>query len=231
MNNGLRDDRRHRIVYCAKAAFAANGYHSTSISQIVQNAGIARGTFYQYFDNKLHIFQTILDSFLQDLQDCIKPVSLSPGSRAPLIQIQDNLTRVLELVLRERELTQILLRHTGAPGDTVERHVDDFYRQVADVIQRSLNLGMAMSLVRPCNTRLTAYSIIGAVKEVVFQLTASEDRQPPVENLVQDLLEFGMRGILGQPQTSLLESNPGSGRTDTSPKLTGSPRVSTVPAR
>ena len=86
------------MVDCAKDAFAAKGYHSTSISHIVERAGIARGTFYKYFDNKPHIFQSILDSFLHDLRGCIRRIDLEPSDDSPLVQIQDNLTRVLELV-------------------------------------------------------------------------------------------------------------------------------------
>ena len=197
---------------CAKKAFAGRGFYGTSISQIVKEAGIARGTFYQYFDNKIHIFQSILDSFLQDLQDCIKPVSLSHGAPPPLVQIQDNLTRVLDLVMREKELTQMLLHQSSPLDRTIENHLTDFYSQVARMIERSLNLGISMRLVRPCNARLTAYSIIGAVKEVIFQLTSTEEPRPigvgdpPVAELAQELLEFGMGGILVRSRESLMET-------------------------
>ena len=200
------------MVGCAKKAFASRGFYGTSISQIVKEAGIARGTFYQYFDNKLHIFQSILDAFLQDLQDCIRPVSLAQGAPPPLVQIQDNLTRVLDMVLKEKELTQMLL-HQASPLDrTVEKRLTDFYSQVAQMIERSIMLGISMRLVRPCNARLTAYSIIGAVKEVIFQITSAEETRqigvgdPPVAELVRELLEFGMGGILVKPRESLMET-------------------------
>jgi AcrR family transcriptional regulator len=191
-------------VQSAKQAFADRGYHETSISLIVREAGIARSTFYQYFDSKLHLFQSILDSFLQDLHDSIRPISLAVGAPAPLIQLQDNLTRVLNLVLGERDLTRILLHHTGALDRTAVVRLEEFYGEAAGMIQRSLNLGIAMNLVRPCDTRLTSYSIIGAVKEVVFQLTSSCEPQPSMEELVRQLLEFAMGGILVHSQTSLL---------------------------
>ena len=217
MKAELRDGRQQRLVHCAKKAFASSGYYETSISQIVQQAGIARATFYQHFDNKLHIFQSILDSFLQNLHDSIRPITLGPEAPSPLTQIQDNLTRVLDLVLRERDLTQILLHHTSTSDRTVEKRVNGFYRQVAEMIERSLNLGIAMNLVRPCNARLTAYSIIGAVKEVVLQLTSSQESQPPVEELMEELLEFGMGGILAESQAHLLESTYRPGRASFAP--------------
>ena len=212
MRGEMRDGRRQRLVECAKTSFARRGYYGTSISEIVQEAGIARATFYQYFDNKQHIFQSILDSFLQDLHENIRPVALGPGAPPPLTQIEENLTRVLTLVLRERDLTQMLLHHGATLDPTAKQGLNDFYHQVAEMIERSLKMGIAMSFVRPCNTRLTSYSIIGAVKEVVFQLTPTQQRQPqpPVEELVQELLGFGMGGILADSKTSELGNAPGA---------------------
>ena len=202
MNIDLRDGRRQRLVHSAKMVFATKGYNDSSISQIVRHAGIARSTFYQYFDGKLHLFQHLLDSFLEDLRGSVTPISLAPGAPAPLIQVQENLTRVLKLVLGERDLTRIILQHTSSLDPTVEKQLQDFYGEVAGMIDRSLKLGVAMNMVRPCNTRLTAYSMVGAVKEVVFQLTSTEGPQPPVEELVQELIEFGMGGILVESHAS-----------------------------
>lgn len=211
MNGGLRDCQRRRVVECAKKSFAVGGYYTTSISEIAHQAGIARSTFYQYFDNKAHLFQSILDSFLQDLQGAIKPINLGPGAPAPMAQIKANLTRVLDLVLQERELAQILLHNAGALDPTVEDRLSAFYRQVAEMIERSLKLGIAMNLVRPCNARLTSYAIIGAVKEVVHQLTATTGPQPTVEELTRGLLEFGTVGILANPPASLVRNSPQAG--------------------
>ena len=199
-----QDPRKVRLVRCAKEAFAGRGYHATSISLVVREAGIARSTFYQYFDSKLHLFQSILDTFLQDLRASIRPISLAPAAPTPLDQIQDNLTRVLNLVLGERDLTRIILHQTNTLDRTVVQKLEDLYSEAAGMIQRSLDLGVAMNLVRPCDTRLTSFSIVGAVKEVIFQLTSSQEPQPAIDDLVRELLGFGMGGILVQPRNSLM---------------------------
>ena len=199
----LVDNRKERLVRSAKRAFAQGGYAGTSVSRIVVEAGVARGTFYQHFDNKLHLFQSILDDFLQDLEDLIRPITLGPAAPSPLAQIEGNLTRILDLMLEERDLTQILMQHAGSFDPTVQRRLDDLYQQIVGMIQRALEVGMAMKLVRQCDTRLTAYSIIGAVKEVIFQLMSSPESQPPIKKIAQSLVEFGVGGILATPYTSL----------------------------
>ena len=203
MNIQARDIRKHRLVDSAKLAFADRGYHETSISEIVRQAGIARSTFYQYFDSKLHLFESILESFLQDLHESIEPISVTPGSAPTLIQIQDNLARVLNLVLEEGDLTRMLMHNTGALDRTMVRRLEDFYSQAAGMIQRSLTRGVSMNLVRPCDTTIVSYSIIGAVKEVIFQLSTSKDVRPSTPDLVSQLLDFAMGGILVQSQNPL----------------------------
>ncbi len=208
MSTSLVDSRKERLVNSAKRAFANGGYSATSVSRIVLEAGVARGTFYQHFDNKLHLFESILDAFLQDLEERVRPITLGPAAPSPLVQIEDNLTRVLELMLRERDLTRIFMQNASSFDPTVQRRLEDLYQQIAGMIQRALSVGMAMKLVRPCDTRLTAYSIIGAVKEVIFQLMASDDPHPPVQQIARGLVEFGVGGILATPYASLATPTP-----------------------
>ncbi len=190
------DARKRLLEEHAKEVFAAKGYSGASISQIVRQAGVARSIFYQYFDNMLHLFESILDSFLHDLHGSVRPVTLGTGDPSPVDQIGNNLTRVLDLVLGERALTRILLAHPGQIDSTVEGRLNCFYEEVHGMIQRSLNLGITMRLVRPCNTGTVADAIIGAVKEVVLQVASGRRSSQPVRDLVRELMEFGEGGII-----------------------------------
>lgn len=56
----LAADKRARIVELALDEFAAQPYHLASLSRIVDRAGIAKGSVYQYFDNKLDLYRWLL---------------------------------------------------------------------------------------------------------------------------------------------------------------------------
>lgn len=47
------------LLDAAGRVFAANGYEATNIDQIVTEAGLARGTFYRYFSDKLELITTL----------------------------------------------------------------------------------------------------------------------------------------------------------------------------
>jgi len=56
----LPEDKRERIVELAIEEFSDKPYAQASISNIVARAGIAKGSFYQYFDDKLDLYRWLL---------------------------------------------------------------------------------------------------------------------------------------------------------------------------
>ncbi|MDP9001704.1 MAG: TetR/AcrR family transcriptional regulator, partial [Myxococcota bacterium] len=56
-----KPERRQQILNVARDVFARRGYHNAKIEDIVTAAGIARGTFYLYFEDKRSIFEEIVD--------------------------------------------------------------------------------------------------------------------------------------------------------------------------
>ena len=51
--------RRSELIRCAQEFFYTRGYESTSVNDIVTALGIAKGTFYYYFDSKLAILEAM----------------------------------------------------------------------------------------------------------------------------------------------------------------------------
>src|SRR5678815_4721000 len=56
----LPEDKRERIVELAIEEFSDKPYAQASISNIVARAGIAKGSFYQYFEDKLDLYRWLL---------------------------------------------------------------------------------------------------------------------------------------------------------------------------
>lgn len=56
----LAEPKRTHIADVALQEFSERSYAAASISRIVAQAGIAKGSFYQYFDNKLDLFRWLL---------------------------------------------------------------------------------------------------------------------------------------------------------------------------
>jgi len=84
----LPEDKQKRILDCAVDEFAEQGYRAASISRIVAAAGIAKGSFYQYFEGKEDIYGHVVDYAIVQRK----------------LQISDNES----VKLREQSLTQFI---------------------------------------------------------------------------------------------------------------------------
>ena len=50
------DDKKERLTSAAHSLFLKNGYKNTNIAQIAKKAGVAVGSFYNYYASKEDIF-------------------------------------------------------------------------------------------------------------------------------------------------------------------------------
>ena len=57
---------RDALVAAACAAFCENGFHGTNTNEIAHRAGLAAGTLYNYFTDKIDIFLAVYDRWLLD---------------------------------------------------------------------------------------------------------------------------------------------------------------------
>ncbi len=68
----LPEEKRKLLFDLAVEEFADNDYESASISRIVAKAGIAKGSFYQYFADKLDLYQFLLDEGIRLKMEFLK---------------------------------------------------------------------------------------------------------------------------------------------------------------
>lgn len=71
--HALPDDKRARFVDVALSEFVEHGYDLASISRMVVELGIAKGSVYQYFDDKLDLFEYLLDEAGRRKREAVAP--------------------------------------------------------------------------------------------------------------------------------------------------------------
>jgi AcrR family transcriptional regulator len=63
------EDRRQSILDAAVRVLKTKGPGDATVSDITEAAGVAKGTFYLYFDSKEHLFAALRERFVQDALD------------------------------------------------------------------------------------------------------------------------------------------------------------------
>lgn len=68
----LPEEKRKAFTDIALDEFADNDYNTASVSKIVEKAGIAKGSVYQYFDDKQDLFLYLLEHANQEMLGVIQ---------------------------------------------------------------------------------------------------------------------------------------------------------------
>ncbi len=179
---------RERLIEAAKKVFSERGFFESHISHIIEEAGTARGTFYIYFESKEEIFKEILKEIVEELKRRIKPVNVKED---PINQIVRNIERVLDFAVEERELSKIILfRSYDTSFSTI---VDEFFKEVTEMVKTSLEKGILMGYLKPVNTEVIAQAVVGAVKEIMKN--AIEKGNIDTYMVAKELVEFALGGL------------------------------------
>lgn len=77
--------KREQLILAAVRVFSKNGYHETKMQDIATEAGIGKGTIYEYFKTKDDLFLAVYDSWMDEFELKMKEsasATIDPVSKA-----------------------------------------------------------------------------------------------------------------------------------------------------
>jgi AcrR family transcriptional regulator len=205
-----RNERRRAILDAAKRVFREKGYHPTSVHDVIDEARIARGTFYLYFASKQDVFGELVDEFLLVIRGAVRRILVGSEQLPPFEQLRANFRRVVAAVLEHDEVATIILRDpTGFDGDSAQS-VDRFFSQVLAMVEDALRVGQGLGIIRDCDLKIVAAMALGGLQQVLNRMLAAHAGDPATrqrertfadaEHLADELLQFLLRGLLTGPR-------------------------------
>lgn len=83
----LSEQKKQKILKAAKKEFARIEFEQTSIKNIVEEAEIARGSFYQYFESKEELLKYIIEQHIGDMENKIRDLLIANNGDIILVYI------------------------------------------------------------------------------------------------------------------------------------------------
>jgi AcrR family transcriptional regulator len=190
-----KTERRHQILQHARDVFAKHGYHAAKIDEIVAAAGVARGTFYLYFEDKRAIFEEIVDDAFARLGTAIVRVDTEHPNRTVADQIRENIRAIVHALLEDPATTKILLSDAVGLDPAFDRKLISFYEETGKLLESSLADGQSRGIVASGDARMFAIMTLGAVKEIMYQVTM-RGLAYPEDRIVDEIYGFLCAGYL-----------------------------------
>lgn len=194
-----REARRAQILESALTVFSTKGYHATSVSDLVDAAGVARGTFYLYFDSKEAIFSELVSELLAHLRANVVGVDPAKGPLQP--QLVATLARVLSTLETNRRLTRILFREAVGLHAAIDERLRGFDDELHAYVARAVEVGVALGAVRPVRPATAAIVVVGSVREVVLRHVVAADAAVDVDALASALVDHHLHGLLAHDRS------------------------------
>ena len=189
-----KTERRQQILSNARDVFAKRGYHAAKIDDIVAAAGVARGTFYLYFEDKRAIFEEIVDGTFARLGQAILRVDTGDPSMVKS-QIEENIRRIVHALLEDPATTKILLSDAVGLDPAFDKKLLFFYEEVGKLLEGSLIDGQERGIVASGDARVYAIMTLGAMKELMYQVVM-RGLEYPEERIVAEIFRFLAAGYL-----------------------------------
>jgi AcrR family transcriptional regulator len=191
-----RKARRAEVMEVARRLFSEKGYHGTSIDDLIEAAGIARGTFYLYFESKRAIFDELLNELFETLAQAVKRIETGPGAKPPVEQMNATVDLVFKTLLEKRAIARILLREAVGIDADFDRKLHDFYGRIEALLMSAIETGIGMGIVRRCEPKLVARCILGACKETVLYVFVENDPDRiDVQKAGREMIAFTLKGL------------------------------------
>ncbi len=196
----LREERRAEILRAARSVFADQGYHAASITALIKAAGVARGTFYLYFDSKQSVFLAMLDALMTRLRGSVVGVDITAGRKAMRTQLVGTIERLLHTAQDEGDVVRLIFHQGIGLEAPIQEALEAFEDNLLGYLQASLQMGTELGWLRPHDHHVAAVSIYGSMRYLVDRLTS--DRLAPIEereDLAEEVVSLHLDGLLPRP--------------------------------
>ena len=175
----------------AALRFADNGYHPTSVAEIVTGMGVGKGVFYWYFSSKEELFTEILREAQLDLrkaqqaaigheEDALERITLGIRSSMEWLAAHRHLFTLTEFAASDERFRPMLRRAGDIAAADLARHVKD---------------AIVAGQITDADPLIFTHAILGVTNQLARAFV--HHRGMPAEEIADSAVAFCLNGLLG----------------------------------
>lgn len=162
----IQEYRRSELLAAARTVFSQKGFHGATIEDVANEAGVAKGTVYLYFDSKNAIYLAALRDGVELLNNEMRGKAAAPGPAED--RLRSLIAAKIAFFDANRDFFQILQSEAGRIENIVSQ-TRDLYFQQAGIIEGVILDGIKEGSVRDINAKKAAFAVADLTKGIAVQ--------------------------------------------------------------
>jgi AcrR family transcriptional regulator len=182
-----REVRRKALVDAALEVFSTRGVEAASVDDIVQAAGVAKGTFYLYFNTKHDAINAVAEQMVDSVGDHVEAAANAAG-RSPVDRLLA-LGKALQDIGRQPYEGDVVRRFHRPENQAVHDRVSEqIIARLAPTLSRIIADGIDADLFRPQDPRLAATFVLGSFASLHHVVSGPGDMPAAIAQLERFIL-------------------------------------------
>lgn len=194
-----KQKRKEELILAATRVFANKGYHNTAISDIVKEAGVSQGTFYNYFKSKRDAFESLINQLINEFYNTF---STFPIKKVENMDEYINAQRLLakkaiQVITKRREMARILFWESIGLDRDFNQRIMDIQNLFIELSTMYINHGISIGIVREgINPEMSAIFVISGLWNLAFRWLYDQYSIEDVTEQINAVLDDHFYGIL-----------------------------------
>ena len=195
-------ERPKEILEAAFEEFSRNGYAAATLEQVAERAGVTKGTIYVYFENKEHLFISMVHELMKVTLDTVHEMfERHEGSTADLLRAQ--FSYIYQNIVedrRRREVARMLIAEAPRFPALADRYYEEIHRPCMELFKQAIQRGVDRGEIRSSAVTECPLVIIAPIALVDVWMMMFDERYPlDLKTYFDAHLELVLNGLLANP--------------------------------
>lgn len=184
-------ERKRQLLSVARSVLARNGYHSTTMTDIADGAGVTKPVLYQHFNSKRDLYRTVLEDIGARLEAVI--VESASAASTPRDRAEAGIRAYAKFVEEDSDGFELLFSGTNRE--------DPEWAVITQAVEQSLAHAVASLIDVPAisgkRRQILAHGIIGLAESMMRYAKADPEMVYSQDQLAQDITALTWSGLRG----------------------------------
>ncbi len=193
------------IVEAAATVFPRLGYHGATVEDILQEAKVARSTFYVYFSGKRDVFMNLCGSLMDEIRKAtnagverlvveFSKAGAPPAEKYVLESLSGFLAELFTFVETNRGVTRVFFNDFLVIDDETTGMFRAFQAQLTDEFEKLIEVGIRIGFLRQVSRRRAAEFIVAGLVHTARNISTGTSEYD-VSEVSREIVDMQINGL------------------------------------